>query len=393
MSQSGTRFWFKVNSVFEAFRPVYRASKMVGILVDTIDFRKHDITRTVWDQIALVAGVLLDLQALKLAAGRSLSISDSILLNVGIYSSVNLGFIISLCIPLCNRIFARRMHGMIKTMAEVDGKLEDHGYHLKHQLNHFLSCAYMATPILINFLLFGSTLIGQRVSEAQRTSLLEIIIFIRSSLVYTIFGSYSCLTLTSIYMRCKGLNAVVCSFHSQRLSSPIDTRSLIASVRCFGELHEKLCDIILSFNYCFGLQLLCMMASAFGFTLFSLFGLVHDLSRSTGDENYIATMYNMVYGCIYLSFIIQVVVNGSLVTHECKKTAVMIHKTICYNHLEPAVMRQIKFFSLQLFNSDPQVSCLLYNFQWSFLVSVLSSLMMHIVILVQFDLANIATKV
>uniref|UniRef100_A0A182Q785 Uncharacterized protein n=1 Tax=Anopheles farauti TaxID=69004 RepID=A0A182Q785_9DIPT len=117
-----------------------------------------------------------------------------------------------------------------------------------------------------------------------------------------------------------------------------DPDAIVRSVRCFGEMHEKLCDTIIDFNFCYALQILLMMASAFGYTLFSIFGIIHTFSLTKYDNN--ASMNNLVYGIIYLSFIIQVAVIGSLVTHE------------------------------QLRSISPSVSCLLFDFEWPFLVSV-----------------------
>ncbi|XP_050086634.1 uncharacterized protein LOC126571847, partial [Anopheles aquasalis] len=397
-SPNGTVNMFQASSVFDAIRPIYRASKMLAIFLDTIDYEKQEIVRTAQDQVALVCAVSLDFYALKVSVSQPLMYSDSILLNAGMYCSVILGFLVSLCVPLCNRIFGRRMYRVFKTLNAVDSVLLENGYKVNHQSNFLISCIYLAIAVTINIILcIAAILLMLSDHPLSQLGVLDLIVFLRSSLAFTIFGSFSCIALTSIYLRFKALNEVIrnkFTINKSHNSLNKDTENdakVIATIRCYGELHEKLCDAVQDFNYCFSLQILFMMASAFGFTLFSIFGIIHDLSQS--GANIDVTFNNIIYGVIYLSFIVTVVINGSLVSSEGKRTGAMVHKAICYQYYGPAVIRQIKFLSQQLFNNNSQVSCLLYEFQWSFLVSVMASLVMHVVILVQFDIADIASKV
>uniref|UniRef100_A0A182NR15 Gustatory receptor n=1 Tax=Anopheles dirus TaxID=7168 RepID=A0A182NR15_9DIPT len=390
--------WFTANSIFDTIRPVYRAGKTIGIFTHTIDFQKHELIKTPIDQLMLVLAVMTDVYALKTSSKNSFAISDSILLNVGIYSSVSLGFIISLAIMLYNRLVARRMFGIFTALEQVDVLLLSHGYRMNHQFNHLVSCCFMATPLIVNFVMMIITFFIDQDPVSESLTLPEILVFLRSSLVFTIFGSYTCVSLCSIYLRFRGLNEVISDhFPTSLMAEPIqkaigkEASAVVSSVRSFGDIHEKLCDTIVDFNYCFALQILLMMASAFGYTLFSIFGLIHTLSQAQDEQR--TSMNNMVYGCIFLSFIIQVVVTGSLATQECKKTGVVIHKAICYGIYDEHIRKQFKFLSQQLRGTSPTVSCLLFDFEWPFLVAVAASLVMHVVILVQFDLANIAKKV
>ncbi|XP_050070306.1 uncharacterized protein LOC126558348 [Anopheles maculipalpis] len=391
--------WFASNSVFDSVRPVYRAGKAIGIFTHTIDFRQHVISKSSYDQVLLVVAILMDLYALTISTQRTYSFSDSILLNVGIYSSVNLGIIISLSISICNRLVVRRMFGMFETLHHVDNALMSFGFPLNHQMNHLLSCIYMTVPIVTNILLMLSTFFVSCDPTSQQFSAMEIVVFLRSSLVFTIFGSYICMTLTTIYMRFRSLNKLVCKqFPTSLVDDPHKTNlqkatSTVDTVRRLGDMHEKLGDAIIDFNFCFALQILLMMASAFGYTLFSIFGIIHKLSHPEVDETHQVSINNMVYGCIYLSFIVQVVVAGSLTTQQCKRTAIFVHKAICYGCYEQTVLRQLKFLSHQLRCNTPKVSCLLFDFEWPFLIAVAASLFMHVIILVQFDLSIIANKV
>uniref|UniRef100_A0A182YNA3 Gustatory receptor n=1 Tax=Anopheles stephensi TaxID=30069 RepID=A0A182YNA3_ANOST len=360
--------WFAANSVFDAVRPVYRAGKAIGIFTHTIDFRQHVISKSAHDQVLLVVAILMDLYAFTVSTRTTYSFSDSILLNVGIYSSVNLGIIISLCISICNRLVVRRMFGLFETLHHVDNVLMSLGYRLNHQLNHLLSCIYMAVPIVTNILMMLSTFFVSCDSTTQQFSATDIVFFLRSSLVFTIFGSYICLTLSSIYMRFRGLNELI--WDDPHKTSLPEVTSTVDTVRRLGDMHEKLSETVVDFNVCFALQILLMMASAFGYTLFSIFGIIHRFSHPEVDETHQVSMNNMVYGCIFLSFIIQVVVAGSLATQQCKRTAICVHKAICYGYYEPAVLRQLKFLSHQLRCASPKVSCLLFDFEWPFLVAV-----------------------
>uniref|UniRef100_A0A182JRQ5 Gustatory receptor n=1 Tax=Anopheles christyi TaxID=43041 RepID=A0A182JRQ5_9DIPT len=392
--------WFVADSVFDSIRPVYRAGKLIGIFTHTIDFRRQMFLTNSRDQVLLVVAILMDVYALTVSTRTSYSFSNSILLNVGIFCSVNLGIIISLSVSLCNRLVVGRMFRLFNTLDHVDQILVSYGYRLNHQLNHLLSCIYMVAPILINFLMMISTFFIAHDQATEQFTAVEIIVFLRSSLVFTIYGSYICVTLTSIYMRFRGLNKVISNQFpmSTIATDPYKSRITpvadgVATVRCIGDMHEKLSESIVDFNYCFALQILLMMASAFGYTLFSIFGIIHALSQPEQDASHQVSMNNMVYGCIYLSFIIQVVVAGSLVTKECKRTVISVHKAICYGYYDVVILRQIKFLSQQLHSIAPRISCLLFDFEWPFLISVAATLVMHVVILVQFDLSIIANKV
>uniref|UniRef100_A0A182PYX9 Gustatory receptor n=1 Tax=Anopheles epiroticus TaxID=199890 RepID=A0A182PYX9_9DIPT len=391
--------WFTVDTIFDSLRPVYRAGKTIGMFSHTIDFKRQTLSTSTRDQILLVVTILMDVYALTVSTRMTYSFSNSILLNVGIYCSVNLGIIITLSTSLCNRLVVRRMFRMINTLNHVDQLLMSYGFQLNHQLNHLLTCLYMAAPILTNFLMFISTFFIAHERTAQQFNGAQIIVFLRSSLVFTIFGSYISVTLTSIYMRFRGLNEVISKqFPTSLMADPYKTSnipvpSVVSTVRCIGDVHGKLSDTIVDFNYCFALQILLMMASAFGYTLFSIFGIIHAFSYPEVDQSHQISMNNMVYGCIYLSFIIQVVVTGSLVTQECKRTVVFVHKAVCYGFYDSIILRQLKFLSQQLQSIAPRVSCLLFDFEWPFLISVAATLVMHIVILVQFDLSIIANKV
>uniref|UniRef100_A0A182S4Y7 Gustatory receptor n=1 Tax=Anopheles funestus TaxID=62324 RepID=A0A182S4Y7_ANOFN len=391
--------WFTANSVFDSIKPAYRAGRAIGIFTHTVDFQRHELSKRAQDQVLLVVAILMDVYALTVSFRTEFSISDSILLNVGIYSSVNLGICISLCITLCNRIVGRRMFRIYETLNQVDNILLSFDYRMNHSFNHMLCCFYTVSPIVANALMMLSTFFISDDRTSQQFGSPEIAVFLRTSLVFMVFGSYIFLTITSISTRFRGLNEVICKvFPTSKSSDPHKTKDreamdVVATVRCFGDVHEKLSEAVIDFNYCFALQILLMMASAFGYTLFSFFGIIHTLSHPEVEQSQQVSMNNMVYGCIYLSFIIQVVVAGSMATHQCKRTAIFVHKVVCYGTYELSILRQLKFLSHQLRQTAPKVSCLLYDFEWPFLVSVAATLFMHVIILVQFDLSIIANKV
>uniref|UniRef100_A0A182VW94 Gustatory receptor n=1 Tax=Anopheles minimus TaxID=112268 RepID=A0A182VW94_9DIPT len=386
--------WFASNSIFDSIKPAYLAGKVIGFFTCTIDFQQHELSKSALDQILYVVAIVMDVYALIISARTAFIFSDSILLNVGINSSVYLGIIISLGVTICNRIARCRMFRIFETLYQVDSTLLSYGYRLNHQLNHLLSWIYIGTPMLTNAFFFFA---GDQ--SSHQFSSLEVLMFLRTSLVFMLFGSFICLTITSIYMRFRILNeAISKEFPTSLTADPHRTTTkeatdVVATVRCVGDLHEKLSEAVIEFNHCFALQILLMMASAFGYTLFSFFAIIHALSHPEIEQAQQVSVQNIVYGCIYLSFIIQVVVAGSLASQECKKTGVFVHKVICYGYYEQPTLRQLKFLSQQLRSYAPKVSCLLFDFEWPFLVSVAATLLMHVIILVQFDLSIIANKV
>uniref|UniRef100_A0A182MQJ8 Gustatory receptor n=1 Tax=Anopheles culicifacies TaxID=139723 RepID=A0A182MQJ8_9DIPT len=228
-----------IQSMVVFSRQIRNRSAVIGSRNVTFDwpfvFEQHVLSKRTPDQVLFVLAILMDVYALVISAKTAFISSDSILLNVGINSSVYLGIMITLAISICNRVAGRRMFRIFETINHVDNMLMSYGYRPNHQLNHILGWIYIGTPILTNGIFF---FVGDQ-SSVNFTAL-EILTFLRSS------GEFPT-SLTA----------------DPQKAATKEVTDAVATVRFFGDLHEKLSEAIIDFNYCFALQILLMIASAF----------------------------------------------------------------------------------------------------------------------------------
>lgn len=83
-------------------------------------------------------------------------------------------------------------------------------------------------------------------------------------------------------------------------------------------MHDQLSDAIELFNQCFSTQAMFGLALAFGFTVFSIFGVIHTHATETDENSRQLARFNMIYDGFYLFFIVQLVVFSSLVNTEVR---------------------------------------------------------------------------
>ncbi|XP_058817582.1 putative gustatory receptor 28b [Topomyia yanbarensis] len=207
------------------------------------------------------------------------------------------------------------------------------------------------------------------------------------SLLTTIISNYG--NGLEVFRGATILNKVDQQTTSERdLQKLTDTESCCKMVRKFATIHAQLSDTIEVFNRCFSAQAMVGLAAAFGFTVFSIFGVIHSYATSANETTLRLAWSNMTYDGFYIALIVQLVVFSSLVFVECKHTSVMIHKALCYGTYDRKVRKELKIFSQQLWHHAPKVSCSLFHFDWTLFYTMASSLTTYLVILMQFDLTN-----
>ncbi|XP_058817581.1 putative gustatory receptor 28b [Topomyia yanbarensis] len=167
-----------------------------------------------------------------------------------------------------------------------------------------------------------------------------------------------------------------------------DTVQCCKMIRDFATLHGQLCDTIKLFNRCFSAQAIISLASCFGFTVFSIFGMIHSYATTVDENTLHLTWSTMIYDGFCIAFIIQLVVFSSLIHAECKRTSLLIHKIICYGSCDRNVRKELRIFSQQLSHHSPKISCGLFDFDWILFYTISGSLSTYLIILMQFDLIN-----
>jgi gustatory receptor len=159
-----------------------------------------------------------------------------------------------------------------------------------------------------------------------------------------------------------------------------------------ADLHDSLVDIVGSFNYCFSLTLMNVIASTFLTNIFSIFAIYRVFVRYDYSQweaaviQYVWNTYFLIYGFI-------IVMLGSLVTRTGKYTAVLVHKAVNYieddddpvidvvspqntsklpvKHDKNSFKFQLKMFSQQMQHRAPVVTCGLFTFDFTLLFTVI----------------------
>ncbi|XP_001663374.3 gustatory receptor for bitter taste 66a [Aedes aegypti] len=91
----------------------------------------------------------------------------------------------------------------------------------------------------------------------------------------------------------------------------------------------------------------------------------------------------------FVVYTLQLIVAASIVNETCKRSSVMIHKAAAYGRHDRRVVKELGTFSYQLYHHTPKVSCRLFDLDWTLLYTMAGSFATYLVVLLQFDLANL----
>ncbi|XP_058817587.1 uncharacterized protein LOC131680888 [Topomyia yanbarensis] len=384
--------WFYVGSFFQALHPIYLVSRAFSLSSVTINFQDETAEQTTADQLVLIRGLCMCCLALYFSYGAFRAqlerFSDSHIFNAGMFGSMS-AFVGSLMAAIisnyANGLEVFRGASILNKVDQQDKSAEQTPTdQLVLILGIFLCCStlcfshrifrvqlqQMSDSTILTFGLYGSMIVSV------------------CSLLTTIISNY--VNGLEVFRGATVLNKVDQQTTPERDPQKLtDTESCCKMVRKFAMIHAQLCDTIEVFNRCFSTQAMFALASAFGFTVFSVFGVIHSHVISANEATLRMAWSNMTYDGFYIAFIVQLIVFSSLVFVECKRTSVMIHKVICYGTYDRNVRKELRIFSQQLWHHAPKVSCNLFDFDWTLFYTMAASLTTYLVILMQFDLANI----
>ncbi|XP_053690853.1 uncharacterized protein LOC128739395 [Sabethes cyaneus] len=284
--------WFTVNNLLEARRPIYRVMQAFCLTSITINFKDLTAEQTTTDQLRLIAGLGLCCATIYYTYGsfrvQLQEMSDSNILSVGLY-----GTTVVLVVSLVTNIIANYANGtrifrcnMI--LNKFDQQLNTYfGCRWNYQKEHRNGVLVIAVGY-IQWILLMLTLRGGRVTVVLEwhTVLISMCCFIWVMLSYQSTGIVFTSTIQSIRKRFLKLNKLIS--HLLPTSSTVDLQSRDPEtcrrmIRKIAILHDQLCDAVELFNRCFTGQAMVSLATAFGFTAFSMFGLIHSCGCSLFD--------------------------------------------------------------------------------------------------------------
>ncbi|XP_055543584.1 uncharacterized protein LOC129729126 [Wyeomyia smithii] len=348
--------WFAVNNFFETRRPIYRIMQTFCLTSLTVNFQDLTAEQTATDKLRLIVGLLLCSLTLVLGYGNYQSqlqnMSDSYIMIQGL-----LGTMVVLVCSLITNIIANYVNGSRIFRCSVNVNKFDQqlklnfGHRWNYQQEHRIGVALIVFGYLEWFMLALNMMYGRRFRRDLDRHI-------------SITGP------------------------AQNPLAARDSKTRCRIVRKFALLHNQLCDTVELINRCFTVHATVALATAFGFTVFSLFGLVHSYATQASKQTMALAWSNMAYDGFYLTFIVQVVVLSGLTHSECTRTSVLIHKIVSYRSCDRKTLKELRMFSQQLWHHAPKVSCSLFDFDWQLFYTIVASLTTYLVILVQFDLVN-----
>nr|NP_001345494.1 gustatory receptor 50 [Aedes aegypti] len=387
--------WFRIDSFPEAWRPVYRLSRLLSFTTMTYNFRDQTASRTSTDQTLLVVGVLIGVVGLYYTFtfyhGRIFTITNSHIISAGRFMVLVIVITMHVATMIFNYWNGVEIAQFPRTIQNIDRQISTLFKHSwNYQAEHLRSIIF----IVIGFTEWFVTIhIMKYTSYPFETAEFIDGLFMTTTFNWVNFGCQSntvswLVTLATIRKRLFVLNHHMRASLLDDSTSQKDPHHLRKLILRIGVLHSQLSDTIDCFNSCHSTTVMFSFAPAFMFTVFSWFGLVHAYAANVEESLVPNAWATVTLSLNYISLMFYDVLFSVLVNDQVKQTAVIVHKCIGYRPYHRDVCCLLRKFSQQLWHHSPVISCGLFNFNWELIFTMIASLSTYVVILVQFDLVN-----
>nr|NP_001345756.1 gustatory receptor 25 [Aedes aegypti] len=387
--------WFEARSVFDSLRPVYLATKIFLVHFETLDFGQQTVQQTLLDQLRYIVAILLDIAVVYRCITVNtpyLYLTDSVLLNVGCYTTLVFLALLSSSIPVWNRHKAVEILEVYKNIDECDRILRSLGVVIDHRKQRMFSTLYVVgwigVPIIITLNAFRARFDSAwtNVSSAAPDVMIAIGI-LRTSSCYSLFICYSTLTLMSINQRFSCVQQCTMTV----LEVPKSSQGAVscAAIRRIASAHDRLSDCIELLNNCYSIHIFYTVTMSVFFTILVVFQLIHAYATEANESMLGVAKNNIVYDQFHILVFIVMVVYTSLVGRNCHRISVMIHKSISYGSFDKRVLKELRCFSQQLQHHAPKINCGVLDFDWMLFYSVAGTFTTYLIILLQFDVGNL----
>ncbi|XP_039440756.1 putative gustatory receptor 22a [Culex pipiens pallens] len=393
--------WFVARTYFDTIRPVYRASRLLLVHFTTIDFSARIVHRSLTDLVCFVLAALLDVYSASCglrAILAFLSLTDSVLVNVGTYGATVLCCLFAVTVPWWNNYNGFVIFELYNNIARCSDELLVLGLTVNHRRKFILATVYVTYFVSLPFQVlltysYAPSLFKWVGMDRLYTDFRSTFAFARMLLILCLCNCYSSLTLLSLRTHFKLLNEAICKYFPTSVQTQAshvgDVPSTQRLIQTLAKLHERLSNTVHLFNHCFSMQYAVLMWAGYAFTIFSAFFLIHSYTTNVTAEMRWLSRTNMVLDGLFVFYIVEFMALASVVNSECSRTVVVIHKVIAYGRFEKRVLKELRTFSQQLSHHSPRITCHLYDFNWELFYRMAGTLTTYLVILIQFDLKNI----
>ncbi|XP_059621833.1 uncharacterized protein LOC132265270 [Phlebotomus argentipes] len=155
-------------------------------------------------------------------------------------------------------------------------------------------------------------------------------------------------------------------------------------------MHDLLTDSVSLLNSCFSVQAMCWICASFGLNVLGFYTFYRCIVQNRWDELLITAIYAIWQSYDYM-FVLLAIKEGSNITRQSRKMAILIHKAINKHMDSPPLTEKLKLLSQQLLHRRPEVSCGFFTFDWPFVAATVGAMSMYLTIMIQFDATASAT--
>uniref|UniRef100_A0A182FRY2 Gustatory receptor n=2 Tax=Anopheles albimanus TaxID=7167 RepID=A0A182FRY2_ANOAL len=408
------KYWFNINSFYEASRPCFRLQKFFGLLPFTVyrvpainlgnppQAGNHSSNSStaigLWksevkfmDVVIFTLWQIFFLQMfyaqwptafLEVPMSRIITLVSLLLHLLGGISCSSSAMVAF----HCRRKFVR----MLQLVDDADSLFKTFFSEIPHQSVHCYTVTLHGVTFLCNFLLIiVDYIIGTFFDKGNKPNPL-MYLFIYYYIIRTIQVTAVSSFIAGLYNFHKRLEAI----KQQIRSLFVDQTCTSLSRPCFGnkeriqaltEAYCLVCESLQMFCALFVWQPMFSCASLITAAVFAIITVCHTLS----NESPILLILSIVYtipAILYTFHFLLIVKLGHDLKNEGKQIAVLVHKAINQSSATPVIVERLMIFSRYLQHQTPVVSCGLFNFDWTLALSLISALATYSVILIQFEL-------
>ncbi|XP_058060882.1 uncharacterized protein LOC131211440 [Anopheles bellator] len=407
------KYWFNIESFYDASRPCVLLQKFCGLLPFTV-YRIPAITRvprhgasvnnnpvsgagSLKSEVKFMDVVIFALwQAFFLqmlfAQWPSMMLNSPMSRIIGLVSLVLQligGFSCSsssLLALLCRKKFVKMVH----LVESADCLFQKWFGEIPHTQLHFGSVALLLATCIANVsLIVFDSIVESSLIQLEKPSPVKfmylyfyIIRTVQIIAVTTfIAGLYNFRTRLQAFSRQFRVMFLEQQASGPRWSCP----EMQERIQGLVEIYTLLCDSIRMFCMLFAWQPMFFCATLITAAVFAILTLSNKLSNEAPILTVLSIIYTLPTVLFALHFLL-IIKLGSDLKNEGKQIAVLAHKAINQSSKTPAIVERLMLFSRHLQHQRPVVSCGLFCFDWTLALSLISALATYSVILIQFEL-------
>nr|XP_029726256.1 uncharacterized protein LOC109426954 [Aedes albopictus] len=334
--------WFRVENFAEAWRPVYRLTRLLSFTTMTYSFKDHTASRTSTDQTLLVVGVFVAVMGLYYTFAfyqeRIMMVTNSHIISAGRFGLFVIIILLHIATLAINYVNGTRIAEFPRTIQNIDRQISTLFHHTwNYQKEHLANIVFIVIRFAEWFVIIR--ILQYTIDPFGTAKLIDGLIMTTAfnwvNIGYQVNAVSWLIILGTIRKRFSVLNhhlrykshqkfvvkltlILTTSYRMTLLDDSIahkDPHQFHRLTVKIGILHSQLCDTVDCFNHCHSTTMMFSLAPAFGFTVFSWFGLIHAYAARV-DELVLHSWTTVTLSFNYISFVFYVVLFSARVNYQ-----------------------------------------------------------------------------